>query len=266
MEIQPTNQSSTKIAPSKPKEVKPKEIVKVDNQITQMTASAPDVMLNKAQAVANVLAPLVEDKKLYTDIKGKKYVRAEGWTTMLAMLGIFPHVEYTKKLDTDEGVTEYEARVVLKTMNGEVMGSADAMCSSKERNWNDRDEYAIRSMAQTRATGKAARLAFGWIMALGGYEATPAEEMPKGGFAKSNKPASDKQKKLIISLGKGLTGKKTKAEVIKALNTVKDEKEFETLTVDKASGIIKQMMNMKEQDAIPVESSKPTVENEDLGF
>ena len=33
-------------------------------------------------------------------------------------------------------------------------------------------------MAQTRATGKACRLAFSWIMALAGYEPTPAEEMP----------------------------------------------------------------------------------------
>ncbi|MBK8185727.1 MAG: hypothetical protein IPK63_23660 [Candidatus Competibacteraceae bacterium] len=33
-------------------------------------------------------------------------------------------------------------------------------------------------MAQTRATGKACRLAFSWIMSLAGYEPTPAEEMP----------------------------------------------------------------------------------------
>jgi hypothetical protein len=33
-------------------------------------------------------------------------------------------------------------------------------------------------MAQTRATGKACRLAFSWIMSLAGYEPTPAEEIP----------------------------------------------------------------------------------------
>jgi hypothetical protein len=36
-------------------------------------------------------------------------------------------------------------------------------------------------MAQTRAVAKALRLCLGWIMALAGYEATPAEEMlPEG--------------------------------------------------------------------------------------
>ena len=36
----------------------------------------------------------------------------------------------------------------------------------------------MMSMAQTRALGKAYRMALGWIMKMAGYEATPAEEMP----------------------------------------------------------------------------------------
>ena len=39
------------------------------------------------------------------------------------------------------------------------------------------DEYAICSMAQTRAVGKAYRLLIGWLMKSAGYEATPLEEM-----------------------------------------------------------------------------------------
>ena len=44
--------------------------------------------------------------------------------------------------------------------------------------WSSRPRYARRSMAQTRATGKACRLAFSWVMSLAGYEPTPFEEMP----------------------------------------------------------------------------------------
>jgi hypothetical protein len=47
-----------------------------------------------------------------------------------------------------------------------------------ERTWSQRDAYARRSMAITRATGKAFRLGFSWIMTLAGYEPTPWEEMP----------------------------------------------------------------------------------------
>lgn len=137
----------------------------------------PEGIISKATSIANSLAPLVEKAKLYNMIQGKKYVRAEGWTTMAAMLGIFPQTEYCRKLDREHEIA-YEARIVLKHISGLVVGAGEAICSDKEPS-NRSLEYAIASMAQTRAVGKACRLSFSWIMALSGYEVTPAEEMPK---------------------------------------------------------------------------------------
>ena len=71
----------------------------------------------------------------------------------------------------------YVAVVELVRMNdGACISRASAECG-EEKPWNTRAKYARRSMAQTRATGKACRLAFSWIMSLAGYEVTPAEEM-----------------------------------------------------------------------------------------
>ena len=42
-----------------------------------------------------------------------------------------------------------------------------------------RDDYALRSMAQTRATSKALRQPLGFVMSLAGFDPTPAEEMPR---------------------------------------------------------------------------------------
>jgi hypothetical protein len=56
-------------------------------------------------------------------------------------------------------------------------GSSDELDKYGKPIWSNRPRYARRSMAQTRATGKACRLAFSWIMSLAGYEVTPAEEM-----------------------------------------------------------------------------------------
>ena len=72
----------------------------------------------------------------------------------------------------------WEARVQALTLQGAVVGAADAQCLRSENNWKTRDDYALRSMAQTRAAAKALRMPLGFIMALAGYEATPAEEMP----------------------------------------------------------------------------------------
>ena len=165
-----------------------------EHQAALFDTSKPDLVIEKAQGIAVKLTDIVEKANLYSMISGRKYVKCEGWTTMLAMLGVFPHVEYCRRIDDPKAeVGEficYEARVELRTMDGKAVGSGEAICSAKESNWSRRDEFTIKSMAQTRATGKAARNAFSWIMALAGYEATPSEEMPHDGDSRSLPAAS----------------------------------------------------------------------------
>lgn len=72
---------------------------------------------------------------------------------------------------------DWEARVEIRTPGGVVVGIAEAMVSRTEETWNRRDEYALRSMAETRAESRAWRKATGWIVHLAGYNPTPAEEM-----------------------------------------------------------------------------------------
>lgn len=147
---------------------------------------SPLGIITKATAIADALAPLIEKKKLYKVIGSKKHVYVEGWNTMLAMLGVFPSVEYSRKIG--EAPTSYESRVVLKHVSGVVVGAGEALCTSDESNWNAKDEFQLKSMSQTRATGKAARLSFSWIMGLAGYEATPAEEVTEAGAEQKADP------------------------------------------------------------------------------
>lgn len=78
----------------------------------------------------------------------------------------------------------YKSVVELRRLDGTVISKAEAFCSNLEESKHRDAEYSIMSMAQTRATGKAFRIAFSWIMAMAGYEATPAEEVPVEGFGK----------------------------------------------------------------------------------
>ena len=50
-------------------------------------------------------------------------------------------------------------------------------CSKTEAAFINKPLSACESMAQTRATGKAFRQSFSWIMILAGYSPTPAEEV-----------------------------------------------------------------------------------------
>jgi hypothetical protein len=61
--------------------------------------------------------------------------------------------------------------------SNDIITKGVAICSNKEANKRQWDEYAILSMAQTRATGKAFRNLLSWLMKAAGFEATPAEEM-----------------------------------------------------------------------------------------
>lgn len=144
---------------------------------------SPVAVVERATEVAKALAAVIEDRQLYKMISGRKHVVVEGWTLLGSMLGVFPVVEWTRKLDD-----AWEAKVEARTRAGEIVGSAEAMCSKAESKWKSRDEYAIRSMAQTRAVSKALRLPLGFVMTLAGYDATPHEEMDLGDDGTRRRP------------------------------------------------------------------------------
>jgi hypothetical protein len=142
------------------------------------TTDDPVAVVERMQAVAEALHQVIVTRGLSQTIPTKEglrdHVRVEGWTTLGAMLGVFPVTVWTHKLDDPEG---WEARVEARTTGGSVIGAAEAMCTRDERRWKYADDYAIRSMAQTRATSKAMRMPLGFIVSMAGYSETPAEEM-----------------------------------------------------------------------------------------
>jgi hypothetical protein len=154
------------------------EIVVSEVRLGSLSVSSPNDVIKRASSIATDLANIVEKRKLYTPISGKKYVRVEGWETLGAMLGVIPREVEGKTLRYEDGT--YEATVeLIRVGDGAIIGRGSAICGMDEPTWSRRLEYARRSMAITRATGKAYRLAFSWIMTLAGYEGTPAEEMPE---------------------------------------------------------------------------------------
>lgn len=125
---------------------------------------------------SNKLKELIVEKKLYANIKGKNYPLVEAWQIAGALCGVYPEVKSLEDLSTGD-VIKYRAEVELKNNSGEIVGAGIAICTNKESGKRQFEEYAIASMAQTRAVGKAFRIKLGWLVKLAGYEATPAEEM-----------------------------------------------------------------------------------------
>ena len=165
-----------------------------------LQAASASALVQGARALADALADVIERQKLATAIQGRRYVKVEGWTTRGIMLGVVP-----REVGTVEQDGVYIAVVELVRMaDGACISRASAECGSDDELdrygkpvWSGRPRYARRSMAQTRATGKACRLAFSWIMALAGYEPTPAEEMPDAQKSDDDPPITDAQYKML---------------------------------------------------------------------
>jgi hypothetical protein len=180
-------------------------------------AEDPADIIAKATLIAGVLKDLIEGQDLSKSMGGsRKHVEVGAWQacgTMLGALGGQPlHAEtvwtrimrdpatgeairrtYTANVkryhskakggglasETTYDVDGYdwEGCVAVKTPDGTVVGRAEAMCSRAEESWSRRDDYAVRSMAETRAESRAYRRAIGWIVHMAGYSPTPAEEL-----------------------------------------------------------------------------------------
>lgn len=122
------------------------------------------------------LKDLIVKNNLYVNVKGKNYVTVDGWQIAGAYLGIYPNIESIEDLSSDNTI-KYRASVTLRDFNNNIVGTGFAICTNKESGKTGFDEYAVASMAQTRAIGKAFRSRLGWLVKLAGYESTPADEI-----------------------------------------------------------------------------------------
>lgn len=147
-------------------------VVRPPESVSLFRTDDPQEVVKRATGVATALRDVIQKQGLISEISGKKYPKCEAWTLCGTMLGIFPVLCWSRPVEHG-----WEARVEARTRNGEIVGAAEAECLKTERNWSNRDDFAVRSMAQTRATAKALRMPLGFIMTLAGYEATPSEEM-----------------------------------------------------------------------------------------
>jgi hypothetical protein len=132
----------------------------------------PDQVVARAVKVADALERVIREKELIARIRQNEHVLVEGWTLLGSMLGVFPVLVWTRPLEDG-----WEARVEARTLDGRIVGAAESECLRSESKWAKADDYAVRSMAATRATSKALRQPLGFVMTMAGFETTPADEV-----------------------------------------------------------------------------------------
>ena len=181
---------------SEPEEVTVTDVTVVDEQpkpLADYEILNPElpmsVKVGVATDVANCLSDLIKSQGLVKKGLNKKdpeaeYVLVEGWEVLGTMLGIVPITEIVEPICNDKGkIRGYKARAYLyrnpvmehgEIVSGTLIATTEASATVEGF---QKDTASMMSMAQTRALGKAYRMALSWIMKMAGYEGTPAEEM-----------------------------------------------------------------------------------------
>ena len=232
--------------------------------VTLFRSDDPREVIARATDTANALAAVVRAKQLIVRIGQSEHVKVDGWTMLGTLVGVFPVCVWTRPLEDEP--FGFEARVEARTRSGEVVGAAEAQCDRSEANWKTRDSYALRSMAQTRATSKALRLPLGFVMTLAGFEATPAEEMPTdvegsasatppgaaGNVASSESSATQAQVKKCHTIASKL--EKAGVDMPQYAERLRGKygtSHFSALSKTQASEVIAELEGMERDAAIP---------------
>jgi len=179
-------------------------------------ARKPALVIKEAREAAAVLVDVVSQKKNKVMMGGEQYLEFEDWQTVAKFYGCTTRVRSTEFIDLG-GVKGFLAIADCLDRNGQVLSSAEAMCLNDEEKWSTRTKYRyedevdkdgkkiwvapsggkkghyksvkiadgevsvplfqLRSMAQTRACAKSLRNVFSWVVVLGGYRTTIAEEL-----------------------------------------------------------------------------------------
>ena len=193
------------------------------------------------------LSQLIKEKGLSSNIQGKQFVNVEGWQFAGASLGLMPIITSTQDLSNETAIKYMATCEVRNITTGQLVATGIALCSNAEKTKRYFDEYAILSMAQTRAIGKAYRNLLAWLMKAAGFEATPAEEMD---FAKEETPT--KKPKVVEVIAEEITTEVDRDGIIKDIQAAARMKDLTDIFfsnkeyIEKDEQLMKLMKSKKE--------------------
>ena len=202
----------------------------------------PNVVLEEARRAAVALKDVIDQTQAVVKIGTSEHLKSEAWQTLGHFYGLAARTPDEKTRFVQYGdVRGFEVTAELWNIAAQTMVSeATAMCLNDEEKWGVRTKYEwrgpkenrhrvavgtesvplfqLRSMAQTRAISRVHANALKWVVVLGGWSPTPAEEVegqnvPADGDAPAEMPKekpksgspliTEKQRKRMYAIGKG---------------------------------------------------------------
>jgi hypothetical protein len=155
----------------------------------------PNLILAEAKERATALREVVKQTGASLTIGKSEHLKIEAWVTIGAFYNCTARVKEAEPVEIGS-VFGFKAHALLvHDPSGQILSEADAYCMRDEERWKTRPKYEwpngqktqvgeeevplfqLASMAQTRAMAKVLAAKFRWVVVLGGFNPTPAEEM-----------------------------------------------------------------------------------------
>ena len=136
------------------------DLTTISTSAAPLTATGASALADfeRAQGIAQVIVSKLEPMGVFIDINEQRYLTFRGWQMIGSWLNVTAQTEFTERLtDDDDNFIGYRAKAIAVTRDGQLVGQSYARCLSEERNWKNRPEFALESMAETRAKSKALR-------------------------------------------------------------------------------------------------------------
>ena len=173
------------------------------NTLESEQAVIPAQLMQISQDVAAVCGDIV--RKTAILIKGRQYIRVEGWQALATAHGCIAGSRAVEKTETG-----FRAIGELRRISdGVLLAIAEGFVGVDElvwfggmdqsgKVWPARHEYAIRAMASTRAISHVCRSAFAHVVVLIDAElsTTPAEEMDQNDMSPKKSLRDDVNRQL----------------------------------------------------------------------
>ena len=167
----------------------------------------PNREIARSKEMADALVRVVEQKKLYTMINGKKFLHVEAWQLLGRFCSLWGKIIESKPVElwNHHG---FESTASIIDSTGAEISRANAVCMDDEPNWKNKSIFELKAMSQTRALSRAYWTSLSFIVSLAGYESGAAEEVKASSSSQSAEAATRFQKEHIFRLMKGNEDKK----------------------------------------------------------
>jgi hypothetical protein len=163
----------------------PAAIERRDDALSQIVGTGDTrAMLEQVERNVRDVIDIARDRGFVTRFNNRDFFGFPAWSLLALTYGLVPFIEWTKPVDNG-----WEARAIVRTREGDVVSSAEAMCTRKEQPRRNADDHTLRAMAQTRAMRNALRSCLGAALVMAGFD-----------FADPEGPATNEQVGLLHQL------------------------------------------------------------------